>query len=357
MAGQLTHRRYDQEEQKNLGNIERGEKQEGRRPKPGGLNQQKLILILLILMFAGFTAIRPEFATARSIDNILRTLSMYGIASMGMTLVILTGGADLSAGSTMALAGVVGAGLLGNAIGAANPVKLPFPVTVLAALGVCALIGFINGFCINRLKIAPFVATLAMMSIARGLVYVTADFVVQGVSGSPVTFMSDGYSLLGQGHFGAVPVQTILFASVFAALYGFLKYTRTGRAVYAVGGNPETARLAGMKPGRIILLCYTLCGALAGLSGLILVGKLSSASTVAAKGYELDFITAVALGGTSMAGGSGGVTGTFLGAAFLAVMNNGLDMVNVPSFYQYLIKGAILVLAVFADKTLRKGKN
>ncbi len=331
------------------------------RKKMAGLqhrfNQQQLILVLLVLMFIGFSLLRPEFATARSIDNILRTLSMYGIASMGMTLIILTGGTDLSAGSNMALAGVVGAGLLGNAIGAANPVSLPFFVTVLISLAVCGGVGWINGFCISRLKIAPFVATLAMMSLARGFVYVVADFMVQGVSGSPITFMNDSYAALGQGHIGPVPVQTILFLAVFVLLFVFLKYTRTGRAVYAVGGNQETARLAGIKPGRIILLCYTVGGILTGLSGLILVGKLSSASTVAAKGYELDFITAVALGGTGMAGGSGGVAGTFLGAAFLAVMNNGLDMINVPSFYQYLIKGTILVMAVFADRLLQRGKN
>lgn len=320
-------------------------------------SQQKLIMILLVLMFIAFTAIRPEFATARSIDNILRTLSMYGIASMGMTLVILTGGADLSAGSNMALAGVVGAGLLGNAIGAANPVKLPFFATVLAALAVCGLVGLINGLCIAKLRIAPFVATLAMMSISRGLVYVTADSVVQGVSGSPVTFMNDGYTMLGQGHIGPVPFQTCLFLLIFLLVYLFLKYTRTGRGIYAVGGNPETARLAGIKPHRITILCYTLSGILAGVSGLILVGKLSSAATVAAKGYELDFITAVALGGTGMAGGSGGAVGTLLGVTFLAVMNNGLDMVNVPSFYQYLIKGAILVLAVYADRLLQRGND
>lgn len=321
-------------------------------------DQQKLLLILLVLMFLGFSALRPEFASARSIDNILRTLSMYGIASMGMTLVILTGGTDLSAGSNMALAGVVGAGLLGRAIGAANPVTLPFPLTMLLALLVCGLVGWVNGYCIARLKIAPFVATLAMMSLSRGMVYVVADYMVQGVSGSPITFMNDGYTLLGHGHVGPVPVQTLLFLAVFLVLYLFLKYTRTGRAIYAVGGNQETARLAGIKPVGIILLCYTLCGMLAGLSGLILVGKLSSAATVAAKGYELDFITAVALGGTGMSGGSGGVVGTLLGAAFLAVMNNGLDMINVPSFYQYLIKGVILVLAVYGDKLLQKrGKN
>lgn len=322
-----------------------------------GLSQQKLIAILLIMMFAGFTWIRPEFATARSIDNILRTMSMYGIASMGMTLVILTGGADLSAGSNMALAGVVGAGLLGNAIGAANPVKLPFFATVLAALAVCGLVGVINGVCIAKLKIAPFVATLAMMSIARGLVYVIADFVVQGVSGSPITFMNDGYTMLGQGHIGPIPFQTLLFLLIFFLMYVFLKYTRTGRGIYAVGGNQEIATLAGILPRKITVLCYGISGVLAGVSGLILVGKLSSASTVAAKGYELDFITAAALGGTGMAGGKGGVTGTLLGVTFLAVMNNGLDMVNVPSFYQYLIKGAILVLAVYGDRLLQKGKD
>lgn len=323
----------------------------------GGFNQQMLIFLLLVLLFIGFTLIRPEFATARSIDNILCTMSLYGIASLGMTLVILTGGTDLSAGSLMALAGVVGAGFLGKGIGAANPVKLPFILTMAAAVGVCAAMGLLNGLCTARLHIAPFVATLAMMSVARGLVYVVADFVVQGVSGSPVTFMDDGYSFLGQGHIGAVPVQLILFLLAFLGLFFFLNHTRTGRMVYAVGGNREIARLAGIRPERILLLSYTICGAMAGLSGLILVGRLSSASTVAAKGYELDFITAVALGGTGMSGGSGGVAGTFLGVAFLAVLNNGLDMVNVPSFYQYLIKGAILVLAVYADKLLTKGKH
>lgn len=321
------------------------------------INQQILIFVLMIIMFVGFTVVKPEFATMRSLDNILRTIALYGIASMGMTLVILTGGADLSAGSNMALAGVIGAGLLGNAIGAANPVHLPFPATMLIALAVCGVIGLINGFCIAKLKIAPFVATLAMMSISRGLVYVAADSVVQGVSGSPVTFMDDGYALLGQGSIGPLPIQTIVFILIFLMLYFFLKYRKSGRAIYTVGGNPEIARLAGLNPGKSILLCYTLSGIFAGISGLILAGKLSSASTVAAEGYELDFITAVALGGTSMAGGSGGVAGTLLGVTFLAIMNNGLDMINVPSFYQYLIKGVILVLAVYADKLLRKGRD
>ena len=144
---------------------------------------------------------------------------------------------------------------------------------------------------------------------------------------------------------------------IFVIIYIILKYTRLGRAIYTVGGNTEVARLAGMKPDAIILICYTFCGILAGLAGTILVGKLSSASTVAAQGYELDLITAVALGGTSMEGGKGGIIGTLIGTAFLAVMNTGMDMVNIPSFYQYLIKGMILVFAVYMDTFFQKHRK
>lgn len=320
-------------------------------------DQQKLVLILLIFLVIGFSVVKPEFINARSLDNIIRTFSMYGISALGMTMVILTGGTDLSAGSNMALAGVVGAGLLGNAFNAANPIKMPFILTVVFALLACGLIGLLNGICISKLHMAPFVATLATMSLSRGLVYVVADFVVQGVSGSPITFMNDGYYMLGLGDICGIPFQLIVYVVIFVIIYIILKYTRLGRAIYTVGGNTEVARLAGMKPDAIILICYTFCGILAGLAGTILVGKLSSASTVAAQGYELDLITAVALGGTSMEGGKGGIIGTLIGTAFLAVMNTGMDMVNIPSFYQYLIKGMILVFAVYMDTFFQKHRK
>lgn len=325
-----------------------------RQIKLKNFNQQKLIGIIIIIMFIGFSVVRPEFASIESIDNILRTLSLFGIASLGMTLVILLGGTDLSAGSNMAFSGVVGAGLLGSAVGAVNPIKLPFIVTVIIALLLSGLVSAFNGFVITRLNIAPFVTTLATMSIVRGFVYIVADFVVGGVSGSPITFMNDGYTALGQGSIGPIPIQTVLFIVIFIMMYIFLKHTSIGREIYAVGGNKEIANLAGINASKITILCYTISGVLIGISGLILVGKLSSASTVAAKGYELDLITAVALGGTSMAGGRGSVFGTLLGVTFLSVMNNGLDMINVPSFYQYLIKGIILVLAVCTDRFLQK---
>ena len=321
------------------------------------INQQQLIGLLAVALLALFTCLKPAFLSLYSIQNILSYAGMYGIAALGMTLVILTGGTDLSAGSNVALAGVIGAGLLGGAIGAANPVKLPVALSMLIAVLASASIGCLNGLCITKLQIAPFVATLASMSIARGLVYVVADSVVQGVSGSPITFMNDTFSALGQGKIGPVPVQFALYAALFLLAYAMLRHTRFGRAIYAVGGNAEIARLSGIRVHRIVIACYAISGALIGVSGLILAGRLSSASTVAATGYELDFITAVALGGTSMAGGKGGVWGTLVGTLFLAVLNNGLDMVSVPSFYQYLIKGIILVLAVYSDAMPRGTKK
>jgi ribose/xylose/arabinose/galactoside ABC-type transport system permease subunit len=320
----------------------------------GALNQQLLVTLFMAVLFGCFAITKPAFASWTSINNILRTICLYGFASLGMTPVILLGGADLSAGSVMALAGSVGAGLLGSAIGAANPVHLPFMATVIITLVITTLVGMFNGMLVGKFNIAPFVATLAVMSITRGLVYIFTDFIVQGIPGSPITFMNDGYTFLDSGEIGPIPFQLVLFVMVVFAMFILMNHSRMGRDIYAVGGNQETARLSGIRTQKTIVTGYGLCGLLVGISGLLLVGKLSSASTVAAEGYELDFITAVALGGCSMAGGRGSILGTVAGVSFLAVLNNGLNMINVQSFYQYLIKGIILVLAVYSDKLLQK---
>ena len=321
------------------------------------INQPKLVLMLIILLFACFTAAQPAFATLASLNNIIGIVCLYGFASLGVTPVILLGGTDLSTGSIMALAGSIGAGLLGKAISAANPVQLPFILSVIIALLVCALMGMMNGFLVSVIRIAPFVATLATMSIVRGMVYIFTDAVVQGVPGSPITFMDDGYDFLANGSIGPVSFQLVVFVLAAVAMHVYLNHTGGGREIYTVGGSLEIARLSGIKTSRTFIGSYGLCGFLTGISGLLLVGKLSSASTVAAEGYELDFITAVALGGASMAGGRGSILGTVVGVAFLAVLNNGLNMINVPSFYQYLIKGAILALAVYSDRLLQKRSN
>ncbi|MDN5327064.1 MAG: ribose transport system permease protein [Moorella sp. (in: firmicutes)] len=323
--------------------------------KKVGLGSQQLVILLsLVGLTALFSMLNPTFLSERSLDNIFRVSSIYGIAALGMTMVIITGGIDLSVSSLFALGGALGAGLLGIAYSAANPVKLPFFMAILIALGVTGFMGLINGLVITRLNLAPFVATLGMMTIARGITYVYTDFTVRGVPGSPITFMHPWFEWLGGGYIAGIPTQGVIFIVLAVLASLFLRYTAMGRNIYAVGGNIEIARLAGINTGLVIMLTYVISGILAGLSGIILTGRLLSASPLAANGYEMDVIAAVVIGGTSLSGGRGSIFGTVLGALIMSVLNNGLDMLNVPSFYQYLLKGIILVMAVISDQMYRQ---
>jgi ribose/xylose/arabinose/galactoside ABC-type transport system permease subunit len=315
--------------------------------------QQLALLLLVVALAIIFTTAQPAYASARSLDNILRTASMFGIAGLGMTLVIITGGIDLSVGSMMALGGAVGAGLLGIAFGAANPVQLPALLAIPIALMVTGLFGATSGTIITRLNLAPFVVTLGMMSIARGATYLFASFAVQKVSGTAITFSDSTFDWLGAGSFGPLPTQAAIFLALALAVAFVLRSTNWGRNVFAVGGNQEDARLAGISISRVIIPVFALSGVLAGLAGLLLTGKLSSASPLAALGYELNVIMVVVIGGTSLAGGRGSVLGTVLGAIVISMLDNGLNMLNVPSFNQYLLKGTILIAAVVADRMLQ----
>lgn len=319
--------------------------------------QQLIILIALISIMAVFSILSPVFFSVQNLGNILRVSSFYGIAALGMTLVILTGGIDLSVGSVLALGGAVGAGLLGVAFGAANPIKLPVAAAIIAALAVTGLIGLLNGFVITKLKMTPFIATLAMMTIARGLTYVFTDFIVQGVPGTPITFFHPVLTFLGTGAIAGIPTQAVIFLILALILSAFLRYTAFGRNVYAIGGNVEIARLAGISTDFTIITTYVMMGVLGGLSGIIFVGRLSSASPLGGTGYELDIITAVVLGGATLVGGRGTIFGTVLGVLIVGVINNGLDILNVPSFYQYLIKGTILVAAIVSDRIYHEKQN
>ncbi|RSK54683.1 ABC transporter permease [Bacillus canaveralius] len=325
--------------------------------KLGLEGQQLIILVGLILLIALFSAINPDFLSYKNFEDILRMSSIYGIAALGMTLVMLTGGIDLSVGSVMALGGALSAGFLGIAFGAANPIQLPFVLAVLLAIIITGVIGLLNGFVITKFNIAPFVATLGMMTIARGLTYIYTDFTVGGIPGSPITFSHPLFDWLGAGYIAGIPTQAVIFI-VLALVLGFvLRHTALGRNVYAVGGNGEISRLAGINKDWIVMIAYMAMGVLAGLSGLLLTGKLSSASPLTGTGYELDIITIVVLGGTSMIGGRASIFGTVLGALILSVITNGLNFLNVPSFYQYLIKGTILVAAVIFDQVYQRRVN
>jgi ribose/xylose/arabinose/galactoside ABC-type transport system permease subunit len=312
--------------------------------------QQLAVFLLIVVLAALFNSLTPTFLSARSLDNLLRTASMYGIVALGVTLVVMTGGIDLSVASLMALGGIIGAGLLGTAFGAANPVHLPVIVAIVIALLVTSGFGLVSGLLITRLNLAPFVVTLGVLSIARGLVFLFGSFVVQKTSGTPITFTDPVFDWLGAGMVGPVPSQMALFLLLAVAVALVLRHTGFGRGVFAVGGNVDYARLAGINTGRILMAVYAISGLLAGLGGLILTGRLSSASPIAATGYELQVITIVVIGGTSLVGGRGSILGTVLAAIVVSQIDNGLNLINFPAFPQFLIKGAVLVAAVVVDK-------
>jgi ribose/xylose/arabinose/galactoside ABC-type transport system permease subunit len=332
----------------------------GRRPgAAGGLHlplrgQQRALVVLIVLLAVGFSSAAPGFLSVQSLDNVLRSASMFGIVGLGMTVVIIScgslGGIDLSVGSMMALGGAIGAGLLGTGFGAANPIKLPVILAILIALLVTGLLGFGSGMLISRLKLAPFAVTLGMLSVARGLTYLVCSFMVGNSNTAGITFSNPVFDWLGMGLVGPVPAVSVVFV-VLAALTAFvLKATAFGRSLFVLGGSVENARLAGINVRRTIAIVFALSAVLAGLGGLVLTGRLSSASPLAATGYELDVIMVAVIGGTSLSGGRGSILGTVLAAILVSEVDNGLDLTNVPSFDQYLVKGSILVLAVVMDK-------
>lgn len=318
--------------------------------------QQLAVLLLIALLAAFFSLLTPAFLSDRGLDNIFRTASMYGIVALGMTLVIITAGIDLSVASLMAIAGAVGAGLLGTAFGAANPFHVPAVIAMGIALLCAGILGLINGSLICKLSLAPFVVTLGMMSFARGLTFLFGNVVVGKVSGTAITFSDPSFDWLGAGTVGPIPSQTALFLLLAAVIALVLRFTHFGRSIFAVGGNIEDARLAGIKTGHVLMAVYAIGAILAGLGGLILTGRLSSASPLAATGYELNVIMIVVIGGTSLVGGRGSILGTVLGAILISEIDNGMNLLNVPSFNQFLIKGTLLILAVVADK-LYQGKG
>lgn len=291
-----------------------------------------LLLIIIIISFMS-----PSFLTATNIFNVLRQVSISALIAFGMTFVILTGGIDLSVGSTLALTGAISAGLLA---GGMNPL-----LAMLIGLLLGALLGAINGVIIAKGKVAPFIATLATMTIFRGLTLVYTD-------GKPVSGLGDSqaFQLFGKGYLFGIPVPVVTMIVAFIVLYFILKQTTFGRRVYAIGGNEEASRLSGINVDRITIAVYALTGMLAALSALILTSRLNSAQPTAGQSYELDAIAAVVLGGTSLTGGRGWIFGTLVGALIIGVLNNGLNLIGVSSFFQQVVKGIVILIAVLLDR-------
>jgi ribose transport system permease protein len=302
--------------------------------------------IAFVLEFIFFALLSPYFFTPDNLLNVSLQASITAIIAAGMTFVILTGGIDLSVGSLVAFAGIVSTSLLKSGL----PPVTGFAVAIAAGLAVGAFSGAFAGFCITRFNIAPFIVTLATMTIWRGAAFVWTD-------GRPVWELPEGFAFLGTGRLLTVPVPTIIMVLTFLASHVVLTRTRFGRYVYAVGGNIEAARLAGIRTGRVLLNVYTLSGTLAALSGILLASRMNSGQPNAGVAYELDVIAAVVVGGTSLSGGAGSIIGTFIGAMLIAVLRNGLNLLNVNSYVQQVIVGLVILLAVMLDQFRRRRRK
>ena len=293
----------------------------------------------LFVVAVALTIATPNFLTFGNLVNVVRQISLNGILAVGVTYVLLTGGVDLSLGSVVALTGVVAACF-------AHPGQFPLVVPVFLGVAAGTACGLANGLVITRGKVAPFVVTLGMMTVARGLALVVSG-------GKPVSDLSQPFKVIGGDLFG-FPIPILILGAVAVISWVFLANTRLGRYVYAVGGNELAALASGINVCGVKLLAYTVCGALAGLAGVVLASRITTGQPNAGVAYELDAIAAVVIGGTSLSGGSGGVGGTLLGALLIGVINNGLDLLNVSSYYQQIVKGLIIVGAVWLDKRHEK---
>lgn len=305
---------------------------------------RSVIALLLLCVILGLLSDR--FLTAENGWNVMRQISVNVIVSVGMTLVILTGGIDLSVGSVLALSGAIAAGML--KFGADIPsLELYVGYTLFGALlgglATGSLMGWINGLAITRFKVPPFVATLAMLTIARGLTMLWTK-------GFPITSLGDDFSFIGTGWFLGIPMPVWISLILVAAAILLTRKTRLGRYIYAIGGNEKAAALAGIPILKIKTVVYTLAGAMAAIGGLIVTSRLDSAQPNAGASYELDSIAAVVIGGTSLSGGKGTILGTVQGALIIGVLNNGLVLLNVSPFWQQVVKGIVILLAVIIEK-------
>ncbi len=299
-------------------------------------------LIVLIVLCIGLTIAEPAFGSFANLVNILQQVTVIAVLALGVNVVIFTGGIDISVGSIVAFTGIV----MGKLIVEGG---MPDAVGIAAALLIGALCGAFNGIMISRFKLQPMIATLAMMSMARGAALTIAD-------GQTITGYSNGFRWIGIAEIGStqIPVQVVFMILLYLAFFYVMKYRKFGRYIYSIGGNEEATRLSGINVDKYKTLAYTVSGLCAAIASVILVAKLNSAQSTAGLDYEMDAIASCVIGGTSLLGGFGSVWGTFVGAIIMIVIRNGLNLLNVSSNLQKLVIGVVILLAVLADSLRHK---
>jgi ribose transport system permease protein len=307
-------------------------------------------LIALVVLCIVLSFLSDKFFTLTNGWNVMRQVSVNICIATGMTLVILTAGIDLSVGSVLALCGAITASLLKNGIELPSQnlfIGFTLIGAVIAGIATGSLLGFFNGWTITKFKVPPFVATLAMLTIARGLTMLWTK-------GFPISGLGDNFAYIGTGWFLGIPLPVWISAAIVLITVFITGKTRFGRYIYAIGGNESAARLSGIKIKRVKMAVYAIAGALAAIGGIMVTSRLDSAQPNAGITYELDAIAAVVIGGTSLSGGKGSVWGTVLGAIIIGVLNNGLVLLNVSPFWQQVVKGLVILIAVIIDKANSK---
>lgn len=304
------------------------------RLRTRGIGKYGIVLAFIALCII-LSVMTPRFLTVANLVNIFTQVSINALLAFGVTFVIITGGIDLSIGSMVAVAGVVAALF-------AHPDTYPVIVPILMGLLAGLALGALNGFVITRTKVPPFIVTLGTMTIGRGLALILSK-------GRPVSNLSDSFNFIGGGQLFGIPMPILILIIAFAVCSILLKKTVIGRYMYAVGGNELAAEASGIRLNKVKMVVYTLCGGLAGLAGIVLTSRITTGQPNAGAGFELDAIAAAIIGGTSTSGGVGTIMGTLIGALLIGVISNGLDLMNVTSYYQQVVMGIIIIGAVVLD--------
>ncbi|MDY2655603.1 MAG: ribose ABC transporter permease [Candidatus Limiplasma sp.] len=301
------------------------------------------ILIGLAALMAIVSLFSESFFTASNMWNILRQISTNALLAFGMTFVILIGGIDLSVGPLLAFSGVFAAYVMGT-------LGWPIWAAIAGSIILCSMVGMLNGVIVTKTGIAPFVVTLSVQQIFRGFAMLLAN-------GAPIRIRDQGFINIGTTYIGPVAFPVIYMVVIMALCYVVLNKTQFGRHIYALGGNKTAARFAGIRTQRIEVMVYALSGFLAGVAGIVLAARMTAGVPATGDGYECDAIAAVVLGGASFTGGIGTIGGTLIGAIIIGVLNNGLNMLNVASFWQYVAKGVVILLAVMVDVLRKQSKD
>ena len=305
----------------------------------GKMLAEYAIIVIFIVLFVVMSIFAPNFFTGNNMVNILRQVSISGICAVGMTFVMLTGGIDLSVGAILGVSGVLTAMMMLKGI--------PSLLASIIALALGVVIGGITGAIIHYIEIPPMIATLGTMTSLRGVAYLITG-------GTPVFGFDESYSKIGQGHVGVIPIPVIILAILYVIGIFVLSKTKFSRYVYGIGGNQEVARLSGIKVARVKIAVYAISGFCSALAGLVMLGRVNSGQPRAGESYEMDVITAVVLGGVSLNGGVGNLSHVIFGVLIIGVLTNGMTMMAVDDYWQRVVKGLILLLAVSFDHYIQK---